>query len=170
MATADSINATAKMTGKSLLPVFDDPEAPLREAVFAERNWHNTLDPSRSVRTQRHKLIFNGQPRFPYRPASDLERSLSWESYIEEKWKGSGSALEAHHWQLLEPTRPIIELYDLGSDPGEFHNRATDPELRDVRRDLEYNLSDWMHETYDFLPPLWKSYPAASGPGRRDRL
>lgn len=161
---------TAKMTGKSLLPVFDDPEAPLREAVFAERNWHNTLDPSRSVRTQRHKLIFNGQPRFPYRPASDLERSLSWESYIEEKWKGSGSALEAHHWQLLEPTRPIIELYDLGSDPGEFHNRATDPELRDVRRDLEYNLSDWMHETYDFLPPLWKSYPAASGPGRRDRL
>ena len=161
---------TEKMRGESLLPVFNDPQAPLRDAVFAERNWHNTLDPSRSVRTQRYKLIFNAQPRFPYRPASDLEASLSWRSYIEEKWKSSGSALKAHHWQLLEPSRPTIELYDLERDPGEFNNRATDPELSDVSRDLEYKLSDWMHETYDFLPPLWKSYPAAEGPGRRDQI
>lgn len=161
---------SVKMRGESLLPVFNDPQAPLRDAVFAERNWHNTLDPSRSVRTQRYKLIFNAQPRFPYRPASDLEASLSWQSYIEEKWKSSGSALKAHHWQLLEPSRPTIELYDLKHDPGEFNNRATDPELSEVRRDLEYKLSDWMYETYDFLPPLWKGYPAADGPGRRDQI
>ena len=124
----------------------------------------------RLERSGRWSLLPRPEQRSEERPASDLERSLSWESYMEEKWKGDGSALKPHHRQLLEPTRPIIELYDLESDPGEFHNRATDPELREVRRDLEYKLSDWMHETYDFLPPLWKSYPAADGPGRRDKL
>lgn len=159
-----------KMQGRSLLPLFDDPNTSLRTAVFAERNWHNTLDPSRSVRTRRYKLIFNAQPRFPYRPASDLERSITWQSYLEEARKPGGGALEARHWQLLEPSRPSIELYDLQHDPGEFHNRATDPELLDVRRDLEYKLSDWMHETYDFLPPLWKHHPGSGVYGRRDRI
>ena len=32
---------TEKMRGHSLLPLFDDPKAALRTAVFAERNWHN---------------------------------------------------------------------------------------------------------------------------------
>ena len=71
---------------------------------------------------------------------------------------------------MLEPSRPSIELYDLEQDPGEFHNRATDPELLGVRRDLEYKLSDWMHETYDFLPPLWKHRPGNGVYGRRDRI
>jgi len=159
----------AKMQGKSLLPVFAGSEAPLREAVFSERNWHNTFDPSRSVRTRRHKLIFNAAARFPYRPAYDLEASLTWRSYLEESRKPDG-ALMPRHWQLLEPARPEFELYDLESDPGEFNNRAGDPVLSDVRRELEYELSDWMRETRDFLPPLWQGYPAKSGPGRRDRL
>jgi hypothetical protein len=71
---------------------------------------------------------------------------------------------------LLEPTRPEFELYDLENDPGEFNNRADDPVLNDVRREVEYMRSDWMHETRDFLPPLWQGYPASKGPGRRDRL
>ena len=154
-----------KMQGRSLLPLFAGDPAPLREAVFSERNWHNTFDPMRCVRTERYKLIFNTQPRFPYRPAYDLERSATWQSYLAESRKGEGSRLEARHWQLLEPSRPLFELYDLETDPGEFNNRATDPALADVRRDLEYKLSDWMHETSDFLPPLWKSYPAQSRSG-----
>jgi arylsulfatase A-like enzyme len=169
LATA-GIPVPEKMQGRSLLPLFEGSSELLREAVFAERNWHNTFDPMRCVRTARHKLIYNAQPRFRYRPPGDLERSPSWRSYLEESRKQQGSVLKPHHGQLLEPSRPIIELYDLEADPGEFHNRADDPELTEVRRDLEYKLSDWMHETYDFLPPLWKSYPAAEGPGRRDRL
>lgn len=163
------IAKTGKMQGRSLLPVFAGSEEPLRDAVFTERNWHNTFDPIRAVRTRRHKLIFNAAARFPYRPAYDLERSLSWQSILDESRKRDG-ALKPRHWQLLEPTRPEFELYDLESDPGEFNNRADDPALSEVRRELEYMLSDWMHETRDFLPPLWQGYPAKNGPGRRDRL
>ena len=159
-----------KMQGRSLLPVFAGDPAPLCDSVFSERNWHDTFDPMRCVRTERYKFIFNAQPRFPYRPAYDLERSATWKSYLAESHKPEGGRLEARHWQLLEPTRSLFELYDLGTDPGEFDNRASDPELADVRRDLEYKLSDWMHQTRDYLPPLLKSYPAHNGPGRREHL
>jgi len=157
----------AKMQGRSLLPLFERAENGFRETVFAERNWHNNFDPMRAVRTRRHKLIYNARPELPYRPIADLEASPSWASYLAESRSPAG-ALRPHHWQLLAPVRPLLELYDLQKDPGEFHNLATDPAHAALRRELEYRLSDWMHETQDFLPPLYSGYPASRNPGRRD--
>ncbi len=157
-----------KMQGRSLLPVLGGAGASLREAIFAERNWHNNFDPQRAVRTKRHKLIFNARPELPYKPIADLEASPTWQSYLAEAKSAKGSALRPHHWQLLAPARPLLELYDLEKDPGEFNNLAGDPTHAGIQRDLEYRLSDWMHETGDFLPPLYSGYPAAKGPGRRD--
>jgi len=162
------IAPSKKMQGRSLLGLFSDPGRPHRQAVFAERNWHNNFDPMRSVRTRQHKLIFNARPELPYRPIADLEASPTWASYLEEARSRPSGALLDRHRQLLAPSRPSIELYHLEKDPGEFHNLASDPAYAETRRNLEYKLSDWMHETQDFLPPLYSGYPAAQGPGRRD--
>jgi N-sulfoglucosamine sulfohydrolase len=146
-----------KMQGQSFVGLLRGNRAGWqRDAVFSERNWHDNFDPVRSVRTTRYKLIFNAAPHFPYRPAWDLEDSLSWKSY---KTMARQGKLGPHHWRLLQPSRPVVEMYDLEKDPDEFHNVADDPAYREAKADLLKRLSNWMHQTYDYLPP------AFSGPG-----
>jgi hypothetical protein len=129
--------------------------------VFSERNWHDNFDPMRAVRTARHKLIFNAAPHFPMRPAWDLADSPTWDVMTRMARRGG---LTANQLQMFAPARPVVELYDLEKDPGEWNNVAADPAYADVKLDLARRLSAWMHETYDFLPP---AIPAAGEPPGR---
>ncbi|MCS7026192.1 MAG: sulfatase [Bryobacteraceae bacterium] len=152
-----------RMQGRSFLPLLTGlGDYRPREAVFSERNWHDHFDPQRCVRTRRHKLIFNALPHLPYRPIGDLRDSPTWAAYLRLAHQGK---LSAAHLRLHQPARPMIELYDLEKDPNEFHNVATDPQYATVREDLQRKLSDWMHETYDFLPPCYATPGASSGRG-----
>jgi hypothetical protein len=58
---------------------------------------------------------------------------------------------------MLDPTRPLFELYDLQRDPEELQNLAGSPEHASVLADLQLKLSDWMHDTLDYLPPLYQT-------------
>jgi arylsulfatase A-like enzyme len=151
---AAGVPKPAKMQGQSCLPLLTGGPYRPRQEVFAERNWHDNFDPIRAVRTARHKLIFNAAPHFPYRPAWDLERSPSWDSYQAQAKAGK---LTAAQMQLLSPARPLLELYDLESDPDEFTNLATSSAHAEILGDLKSRLSRWMHRTYDFLPPAYAS-------------
>jgi arylsulfatase A-like enzyme len=142
---AAGIAKPKKMQGRDFLGRHEP-----RTAVFSERNWHDNFDPIRAARTDRYKLIFNATPHFPYRPAWDLEGSPSWKSYLEESRRGR---LRPEHRQLLSPTRPILELYDLREDPDEFRNLVTSPAHYEILEDMKRRLSQWMHDTLDFLPP-----------------
>ncbi|MEX2261809.1 MAG: sulfatase [Bryobacteraceae bacterium] len=157
---AAGIAKPRKMQGASFLPVLEGRSHQGRSEVFAERNWHNTFDPIRSIRAERYKLIYNAAGRYPYRPASDLAASPTWQSYLELARKGELSPV---HMRLLDPSRPLLELYDLDRDPNEFHNLATSPDHAEVLAGLQRRLSAWMHQTYDFLPPLHKREPPVGG-------
>lgn len=159
---AAGIEKPAKMQGRSFLSLLLGRPYQPRTEVCSERNWHDNFDPIRSVRTARHKLIFNAAPHFPYRPAWDLADSPTWKAYLDGARRGK---LEAHHRLLLDPARPVVELYDLTSDPDEFHNLATSPTHREVFEDLKRRLSNWMHDTYDYLPP---AYPRPGEPAGRN--
>lgn len=139
-----------KMQGRSMLPLLTGGSYTPNAAVFSERNWHDNFDPIRSVRTDRYKLIFNAAPHFPYRPAWDLEGSPSWAAI---RQLGKQGRLSGPLTRLLDPSRPVLELYDLQNDPNEFTNLATSTEHKKVLDDLTARLSGWMHRTYDFLPP-----------------
>jgi len=140
----------AKMQGQSFTgALFSRPYQP-REAVFSERNWHDNFDPMRSVRTKTHKLIFNAAPHFPYRPALDLANSPSWDRMTKLAAQGG---LSDQQRTLFQPTRPLLELYDLQADPGEWVNLIASPAHQAVRRDLLQKLGQWMHATLDYLPP-----------------
>jgi arylsulfatase A-like enzyme len=47
------------------------------------------------------------------------------------------------------------ELYDLQTDPGELHNRADDPSLREERDRLRTRLIEWMESVRDPLLNAW---------------
>jgi arylsulfatase A-like enzyme len=153
----------AKVQGRSFLPLLTaTAEYRARTEIFAERNWHDNFDPIRTVRTDKYKLIFNAAPHFPYRPADDLAASPTWRSIQE---LGRQGKLTAPQLRMLEPARPVLEFYDLQSDPNEFSNLATSTSHREAMEDCLRRISTWMHATYDFLPPA-RSAPGEPVAGR----
>ena len=160
---AAGVKQSAKMQGRSFLPLLLGQAYQARTEVFAERNWHNNFDPMRSIRTERHKFIFNAAPHMPYRLPSDLEASPTWQAM----WSKRQSATPLHLRHLFSPTRPVTQLFDLAEDPLELNNLVESPKHAEVRVDLERRLSKWMNDTYDFLPagagtandPLGRSWP-----------
>ncbi|MBL8179862.1 MAG: sulfatase [Bryobacterales bacterium] len=159
---AAGVQPWKKMQGRSFLPLLTGGAYTAREAVFSERNWHDNYDPIRSVRTTTHKLIFNALPHQRYRPADDLADSPTWANYQQLARRNQ---LAKHHLRLVQPTRPAIEMYDLRTDPNEFHNVADDPAQGEVRAQLERKLSDWMHDTSDYLPPAYPRQGRGGGRG-----
>lgn len=143
----------AKMQGRSFANLLLGRDYKARESVFASRNWHDNFDPSRAVRTSRYKLIYNGSPTTPYRPIADLAASPTWQSYVQLWREGK---LSPEHVKLMDPVRPVFELYDVQADPSEFYNLATSRDHQQALSDLKRRLSDWMHETYDYLPPPYR--------------
>ncbi len=121
---AAGIAAPAKMQGRSFLPLLAGGSYTPRREVFGERNWHNNFDPIRFIRTAEYKLILNGAARAPFRPISDIEASPAWQSYLNLARTGGLTPLQQ---RLLEPTRPLYELYAVAQDPLEQHNLATSP-------------------------------------------
>lgn len=140
----------AKVQGRSFAPLLTGRTYKPHEAVFSERNWHDNFDPIRSIRTARHKLIFNAAPNFPYRPALDIADGLSWKSLLAMAGR---RPMKPEHRLMFEPNRPVLELYDLVKDPNEFHNLAASSAHHDLLEDMKSKLGRWMEQTYDFLPP-----------------
>jgi arylsulfatase A-like enzyme len=147
---AAGVKGSSKMQGRSFLPLLLGRSYQPREEVFAERNWHDNFDPIRCVRTRTHKLIFNAAPHFPFRPARDIADGPSWPAILRLSRAGK---LRPELLRMVEPVRPVLELYDLQKDPNEFHNVATDPAYAEALQDLRGRLARWMDATYDFLPP-----------------
>lgn len=155
---AAGIAKPAKMQGRSFLPLLTGGAYSPRKEIFAERNWHNNFDPMRAIRTDRYKLIYNGLPDRGYSPIGDVKDGPSWQSMEREFSRGRLSPL---HARIMERSRPLLELYDMDRDPDEFHNLASSPEHAEVLEDLKGRLSDWMHATYDFMPPFYSRSEAS---------
>lgn len=155
-----------EMTGRSmaaeLLRLSDSLRGGLsgREAIFAERNWHDRDAHMRAVRTDSFKLIINRYHELPFGMPGDISRSPSWRSLRSGRGEGE---LSARQRLIFQAPRPPIELYDLRRDPGEYRNRAGDPELAVQQARLLGLLDAWIAETGD-LPRT-----EAASPPRRSR-
>jgi arylsulfatase A-like enzyme len=120
--------------GRSFAPLLVGGTYRPNEQVFTERNHHTDYDPMRAVRTERFKLIRNFAQRERYKlPTEGAEADR------EPSMRNSGQP------------RPFEELYDLRTDPNEFHNLAEDSNYAPTLRDLRGRLEKWMNETGDFL-------------------
>jgi N-sulfoglucosamine sulfohydrolase len=137
--------------GRSFLPLLSDPETPLHDFIFAEKNWHDYEDHARAARTERYKYIRNAYPDLPLTPSADAARSPTGLALAAAR---EGGRLLPHQETIYRHPRPREELYDTIDDPHELKNLAADPKHRIVIETLRTALDDWEQATADTVPDL----------------
>jgi N-sulfoglucosamine sulfohydrolase len=134
--------------GRSLRPILADPEAPWREHLVAEFNFHTrqSFYPRRAIRGQLYKLIHNllaGRAR----PFTSIDGDPAYA--ISQSPAFDGSEVQQAFQTFADP--PEFELYDLEVDPVEFHNLAERPERQATLQELKAALWDYRLQTGDPL-------------------
>lgn len=147
---AAGLKPAPSVQGVNFLPLLADARTPIRTEIFAEQNWHDYEQRSRAVRTENYKLIANEVRDTPLTPGADAVRGVAFREM--QRLKAAGQ-LPPHQQQCFEAPRAAFELYDLRSDPGEFHNLAAAPAYATVLAGLKSKLAAWKKDTADITPP-----------------
>ena len=135
--------------GVSRAEMLRDAEAPGRDAIYAEANWHDFEQFTRAVRTERFLLIRNYYWQNPLWNSVDSINSISWNGYLQ--MQRSGRLTDAQKFIFLEP-RPYEELYDLQVDPVSLQNVVDDAVYRVELNRLRSLLDNWRVQTGDVMP------------------
>ena len=123
--------------------------SPARSYVFGGRDrGDETVDRIRTVRDKQYRYIRN---YYPERPFLQLNRYKEWTYPIlglmrELHEKGELNEIQEY---LMNPHRPVEELYDLENDPYEIHNLARDASCLELKLRLSDVLDTWIMETND---------------------
>lgn len=135
--------------GRSFATILANPKATTRDAIYAEKNWHDYEDRARAVRTARFKYIRNDYPDLPLTTSADSGRSPTMDAIRSLRDAGK---LKPEQARIFQTPRPAEELYDVVADPHEFKNLATDPRYAKTLAELREKLNQWGRETDDRLP------------------
>ena len=137
--------------GHSFLPLLTHPDKPIREYIFAEKNWHDFEDHVRAVRNERYKYIRNYYDDLPQTPSADSARSATFEAILALEKKGE---LLPHQRTCLIAPRPKEELYDTETDPHELNNLIADEQHKALLATMRSALENWEKRTKDYVPEL----------------
>ncbi len=135
--------------GSSRLTMWRDPEAPGRDAIFAEANWHDFEQFTRAVRTPRYLLVRNYYWQKPLWNSVDSVNSITWKGFLAVARAGG---LTPPQKFLLQEPRPFEEFYDLQVDPASLENVAGEPRYASELNRHRVLLGNWRVETVDQMP------------------
>lgn len=125
------------LEGVSFAPCLTDPEASVRDAVFAEVNFHTSYEPIRCIRTNRYKYIrYFDETHLTTNP-SNTDESLTKDFFAQ--------------YGFQQAKKPREALYDLVYDTGERNNLIQSPDYAEVAEDLRRRLEAEMERTHDPL-------------------
>jgi len=158
---AAELEIQTEMTARSMMETFTDPGAALRESAFTAMERHDGCRrggkgyPCRAIRTQDYLYIRNYEPgRWPSGnpDARYCARAISFgevdssptKTLLMDKKEGFPEL-----YYLAFGMRPIEELYDLRSDPGQLKNVAALPEYSDALKELSKRLQEYTAWTGD---------------------
>lgn len=141
------------LPGKSLLPVFAGQQShkDFVYGIMTTRGIYDGPDPEhygiRSVRSEKYKLIWNLTPEVTFQNACTI--APEFQSWLKLAQSGQNGHEKALAQTRRYTQRPEFELYDLSEDPLELQNRANDPNLAEVKKDLYQRLQKWMESCGD---------------------
>ena len=139
------------LDGRTLMPLFNKKSAQWREYLFTEftLHWPETYYPGRAVRDRRFKLVHNLLPQRK-NPVYDIYLVKRMpKTFTPEELKNVPKQVQGAYKIFRQP--PEFELYDLQTDPWEFHNLAEDTRYAEQLIHLKKRLADWQEETNDPL-------------------
>lgn len=128
------IQAPAWLQGTSILPLVRGETDEVRDAIFAEVNYHCCYEPQRAIRTDRWKYIHRCDDVKRW-AMPNCDDSISKTFMMEQGWRDLPT--ETHR------------LYDLVFDPAEENNLAGNPAYWDVLVEMRSRLEAWRVETDD---------------------
>lgn len=143
------VEKPSAIQGQSFVPILKNPEATVREVVFAEQNWHVYSNHSRMARFGDYLYIKNNYTD---------RQSLSHESdmvYLSgrELWnaQAAGETLW-HQQQIFWNPMPPEELYQVSRDPHQLWNVADHAAYADAMDQARALLAAWTEQTGDTIP------------------
>lgn len=145
------------MTGRSLVPSFQQPSFAPHEYVFAVRGAHGSglptntshFDLGRTIITPKYKLIYNALWQLPYYPV-DFGNQPFWLELTQLHTEGKLN--KGVDQRLFAARREMFELFDLENDPYELTNLIADEQHQTVAHQLKARLQEWMILNRDYLP------------------
>jgi arylsulfatase A-like enzyme len=137
--------------GVDVSPLLTNPNKPIRDYIYAEKNWHDFEDHVRAVRNERYKYIRNYYNDLPQTPSADGLRSPT---FVElQRLQDKGELNEPQLACFIAP-RAAEELYDTKLDPHEINNLVEDERYAPLLRAMRAALKDWEAKTDDSVPQL----------------
>ena len=153
---AVGLNIPENLPGKSMIPLFGNPNINFREYLFTERNADakEFYFPQRAVRDERYKLIYSllddrGDPAAEEYTSDGYRAHWRSGSPTLDDLKTADDSIRRVYYSWVHP--PRIQLYDLQNDPWEFNDISNDPEYFTIKKNLINALFDWQENTNDPL-------------------
>ena len=139
--------------GRSFLQVLTGESDSHRDRIFTTHSGDKLMNVylSRSVRTDRYKLIWNPHPEFAFTTHIDLLLRETSGDYFKEWTDRAKTDQQAARVVASHHGRPEFELFDLENDPYEQNNLADSERMRDVREGLLSELNTWIKDQGDEL-------------------
>lgn len=144
------VQALPSFQGKSFAAMLTNPRAKVRDATYAEKNWHDYEDRARAVRTEQFKYIRNDYPDLPLTPSADGWRGPTADAL---RRLHAAKKLTPQQGRIFQAPRPAEELYDVRADPHEFRNLAGEAKYAETLAQLRAKLAQWTKDTNDVKPP-----------------
>ncbi|WP_316832077.1 sulfatase [Pedobacter aquatilis] len=146
------------LDGKSFLPVLKGTSKVARNYAYGMYNNipEGPAYPSRSIRSDRYKLILNLSPEKTY--------SIKWydtpgDFGVWQSWKDKAKTdKQASFLVNRVSNRPAIEFFDLSKDPYELHNLAGDKVYEQKITIFKKELESWMKAQGDRGAEIDRTY------------
>ncbi|MEM9337503.1 MAG: sulfatase [Bacteroidota bacterium] len=138
--------------------VFIGEKAKKREYVFGFRQrTGDAVEDMRSISDGQYKLIWNRTPDRPWMQLSSYKK-LQYPAFTLYRVLHKQGKLGAPYNQFMAATKPEIELYDLKSDPSEYHNLAQ----KEAHQELKNELFDALKTNLSVFEKNWKDESEAA--------